>query len=106
MKKRLTLLLSSILIVTAATAQTADEIVGKYLKAIGGEDNWKKVTTLKATGAINAQGAEIKVTMVTAQEKGFRTDYTVMGMSGYGIITPSAGWYFNPGGGQTKAEPM
>lgn len=106
MKKRLALLLSSILIATAATAQTADEIVGKYLKAIGGEEAWKKVNTLKATGSMNAQGAEITLSIVSAHQKGYRTDYTVMGMSGYSIITPKAGWYFNPGGGQTKAEPM
>jgi hypothetical protein len=106
MKKRFILFLSSVLIATAATAQTADEIVGKYLKAIGGEEAWKKVSTLKASGSMNAQGTEISLSIVSAQEKGYRTDYTVMGMSGYSIITPKAGWYFNPGSGQTKAEPM
>jgi hypothetical protein len=55
---------------------------------------------------MNAQGTEISLSIVSAHEKGYRTDYTVMGMSGYSIITPKAGWYFNPGGGQTKAEAM
>lgn len=89
-----------------ARAQTTDEVVKKYLTAIGGETNWKKVKTMKASGSINAQGSEIKLTLISSHKKGFRTDYTVMGMSGYSIITPNAGWYFNPGGGQTKAEPM
>lgn len=107
MKKLPLLLLGGLLFAgMVAKAQTADEVVQKYLNAIGGEAAWRKVNTMKATGAINAQGTEITLTLITANGKGFRTDYTVMGMSGYSIITPNAGWYFNPGGGQTKAEPM
>jgi hypothetical protein len=37
---------------------------------------------------------------------GMRTDITVMGMSGYSIITKTNGWNFMPFNGQTKPEPM
>ena len=41
--KKLALLFVFATLTMASYAQTADEIVGKYLKAIGGAENWKKL---------------------------------------------------------------
>jgi hypothetical protein len=85
-------------------AQTADEIIQKHIAAIGGADNWKKVTSLKATGNINAGGMQIPVSMTTVQGKGQKVEFTINGMTGYGIITPTTGWAYSPMQGQTKPE--
>jgi len=90
----------------AAQAQTADEIVSKHLAAIGGAENWKKVNSMKMEAAIDVQGMEVPVNIFQVHNKGQRQEFTVMNMTGYSIITPDAGWNFNPMMGQTKAEPM
>lgn len=87
-------------------AQTADEIVKKYIDAIGGADNWKKVNSIVQTGAMTVQGAEVNVVRSVLHNKGYRQDITLMGMNGYQITTPTAGWNFMPFNGQTAAEPV
>jgi len=91
---------------SAAQAQTADEIVSKHLAAIGGAENWKKVNSMKMEAALEVQGMEIPVSIFQLHNKGQRQEFTVMNMTGYSIITPEAGWNFNPMGGQTKPEPL
>jgi len=92
--------------VITATAQTADDIIQKHLTAIGGLDNWKKLTSVKMTGSINAGGIEIPVTMTTLQGKAQRAEYTVNGMTGYRIVTNTDGWDYNPMQGQQKPQAM
>ena len=85
-------------------AQTADEIIQKHLTAIGGEDTWKKVNSIKMVGTSNAGGMEIPITMTISQGKGMKVEYTVNGMTGYSIVTDKTGWNYNPFGGQTTAD--
>ena len=92
---------------TAVKAQTADEVVNKHIEAIGGADNWKKVNSMVQTGTVSANGMEVNITVTIEHGKGMRRDIAIMGMNGYAIVTPTAGWNFMPfGGGQTAAEPM
>lgn len=90
----------------SAVAQTADEVVQKHIAAIGGADAWRKVNTMKLTGAMKAQGMEIPVVVFATHNVGSRVNISAMGMDGYIITTPSAGWSFMPFMGQTKPEPM
>jgi hypothetical protein len=87
-------------------AETADEVVNKYLNAIGGKDAWKKVNSMKVTGSMDAQGTKIPVVYTKVQNTGLRQDITLMGMSGYVIMTPAGGWTYMPFAGQQKPEAM
>lgn len=88
-------------------AQTVDEIINKHIQAIGGLENWKKVNSVVQTGSISFNGMEIAVSVTVDNKKGMRRDITVMGMTGFTIVTPTAGWNFMPfQGGQTAPEPM
>jgi outer membrane lipoprotein-sorting protein len=51
------------LISSFSQAQTAEEIVAKYLKQTGG-DKWATIKTLRMTAKVKAQGQEIPVTML------------------------------------------
>ena len=87
-------------------AQTAEEIVAKHIEAVGGAAAWKKVNSIYYEGKMTVQGAEINVTITALNGKGSRQNISVMGMTGYQIVTPTAGWNFMPFQGQTTAEPM
>lgn len=105
MKKMFLLLIASTAI-SFTYAQTADEIVTKHIAAIGGADAWKKVKSITTTGTIKIQGAEFGVTSTVLNGKGARQDFNVMGMNGYNILTPTAGWNFMPFQGQKAPEPI
>ena len=104
--KRFFLLLAAIATVGFTYAQTVDEIVAKHVEAIGGLEAWKKVNSRVTTGTIKIQGAEIGVSQTVLNGKGSRQDITAMGMNGYQIVTPSAGWNFMPFQGQKAPEPI
>lgn len=87
-------------------AQTADEIVAKHVEAMGGMDAWKKVNSMITTGTLKVQGAEITVNQTVLNGKGSRQDIIAMGMNGYQIVTPAAGWNFMPFQGQKAPEPI
>jgi hypothetical protein len=89
-----------------AQAQTADEIINKHIEAIGGAANWKKVNSVITAGSLTVQGAEVSITSTIVHNKGARQDISVMGMSGYTIVSPTAGWNLAPWNGQTTAEAM
>lgn len=102
--KILTLFL--LFISVAAFAQAEDEVVKKHIEAIGGKENWAKVKSMKMEHTLKAEGAEIKVNIVQVDKKAMRQDITVMGMTGYSIVSNTEGWNYMPWQGQTKPEAM
>ena len=87
-------------------AQTADDIINKHIEAIGGAANWKKINSVRQEAAISVQGMEIPVVLTFVHNKAFKQEFTVMGMTGYSLITADGGWNFNPMQGQSKPEPV
>ena len=108
MKNLSTLFLAgAMLACTAVQAQNVDEIVKKHNEVVGGTAAWKKVSSIKYIGSMNAGGQEIPISLSTLDGKGTRFEMELMGTKGYSIITPTAGWSFFPfSNGQTKPEPM
>jgi hypothetical protein len=95
-------------LVFAAKAQTAEEIVAKHLEAMGG-DALGNVKTMKMECKISVQaapGMEIPMTMTVVNNKAARIDVTVMGMTQSTCINGDKGWANNPFAGQTDAEPL
>jgi hypothetical protein len=86
--------------------QTVDELINKHLEAIGGKDNWKKITSMKMEANVNAQGMDVPIIIHQVHNKASKQEYTVMNMTGFQIVTTEGGWNFNPFQGQQKPEPM
>lgn len=55
---------------------------------------------------MSMQGTEISLTRTVVHNTGFKNEISLMGMSGYQILTPTEGWNFMPFNGQTSAEAM
>ena len=107
--KKLTVFILALVFVSFAfkpADPTLDEIITKHIDAIGGKDNWAKVKSLRMESTVKANGAEIKVTVVQVDKKAMKQEISLMGMTGYSIITNTEGWNFMPFQGQTKPEAM
>jgi hypothetical protein len=104
--KLLTLAIAGLFITSFSFAQTADEVINKHIEAIGGKENWKKITSMRSEATLSTQGIEIPVIISQVHNKAVKQEFTVMGMSGYSIISVDGGWNFNPMAGQEKPEPM
>ncbi len=103
--KRILLALTLLLSVHEIKAQTVDEIVDKFIAAIGGKEKMMALNSLKLEGSLSVQGLDIGVTVTILNGKGSRTDITVPGQSdGYRIVTPTKGWNFLPFQGQSSPE--
>jgi hypothetical protein len=89
---------------TLTLAQTVDEIVEKHLDAMGGKDKLKSLTSVVMEGKVSAQGMEIPMHTTIVNKKGFRLDFSLMGMDAWIIMRPDSGWSFMPFQGQTKPE--
>jgi len=90
----------------AARAQSADDIVNKYIDAIGGKDIIKKVQSLYMEGTVQVMGNDnpTKVTMLSG--KGYKTETEFNGMKMVQCITDKGGWAINPlNGGNVEAMP-
>ncbi|MFY8025183.1 MAG: hypothetical protein ACOVNO_07535 [Sediminibacterium sp.] len=90
--------------VISLSAQTAEEVINKYVTAIGGADKWSKITSLKVEGQIEVQGIAIPFTMQAVHMKGMRVDAEFQGSKIIDIVTPTKGWSQNPLMGKTSLE--
>lgn len=92
--------------VIAISAQTADDIINKYITAIGGAEKGSKIQSIKVEGQIEVQGIEIPFTVQAVHMKGARLDAEFQGSKIIDITTPTKGWSLNPFAGKTALEPI
>jgi len=103
--KKMLLALLLLVSVNAVKAQTVDEVVDKFIAAIGGKEKLMALNSIKMDGTLNTQGFDVGVIVTVLNGKGARTDISVPGMSeGYRITTPTKGWNYLPFQGQTSPE--
>ena len=103
------LFISAALLLTtlaSVTAQTADEVIDKYIDAIGGKAKWLSFNSLKVEGQIEGQGISIPFTMQVINNKAFRMDMEFQGTKIIKIVTPQAGWSMNALQGQSALQPI
>ena len=67
------------LFATVAIAQTADEIINKYLENSGGKAKLEALQGVKMTAKVNMQGMEFPVNMIMMKDGRQTTSFTVQG---------------------------
>ncbi len=100
------LALTALVSVHTTKAQTVDEIVNRNIAAMGGKEKLETLKTVRMEGLLNTQGTDVNLVITRATLIGQRIDISVMGMDGYQINTPTAGWNYMPFMGQTSPEAM
>ncbi|MCU0393486.1 MAG: outer membrane lipoprotein-sorting protein [Thermoflexibacter sp.] len=67
MVKKVAMTVFAVLVAFSLQAQTAEEVINKYLENIGGKDKWKAVKSMKTTGKGKQSNFEFPMTMVQAE---------------------------------------
>ena len=100
------LLVTAIVFTQFTHAQTADEIIDKYITAMGGKEKLVSLKTIKMEGNLTVQGTDIAMVITKKHLVGMRIDISVMGTENYQIITPAKGTVFMPVQGMSAPTAM
>jgi len=96
----------ALIFVQFAHAQTVDDVLDKYMAAIGGKDKLLAMKSVYMQGvSVMANGTEITNTTYKVQDKLFRNEIDFGMGTSVTIITPEKGWRSNPRNGGAF-EPM
>lgn len=101
MKKILSLMFIGLMTLSAAQAQTADEIAKKYVNAIGGAAKWKAIDSRKMTITMMTQGIQLPGTIVGDKANRQRVEFNFNGMKIVQAYDGETAWMINPPQGMT-----
>src|SRR5437868_4297806 len=88
-------------------AQTADDIVARYLQRVGGADRVRAIQTLRRTGTFYGGGGfEAQVVYTNKRPNLVREDFTFGGMTGVNVYDGTTGWKVEPWQGKKDAESL
>lgn len=107
MRRALWLLVLTALAAVAAGAQTADDIVNRYIQAMGGRAKLAAIQTVRATGRFNGGGG-FEADVVDEAKRGnkVRHEFMIQGFTAVQAYDGKNGWRINPFGGKKDAEAM
>ena len=102
---KLTFFAAALLFSFAAKAQTAEEIISKYLAAVGGEDKLRAVKAMRIKAKVNQGGMDIPLDIIRAEKGKNRTSFVLQGREMVQTaFDGEKGWVMNFM--TQKAEPM
>src|SRR5438093_9306889 len=90
-----------------AMAQSADDVIAKYVRAIGGLDKVRAVTTLRRAGKfIGSGGFEAAVTQENKRAGLVREEFLLQDLTGVNAYDGRTGWKIQPWQGKKDPEPL
>ena len=88
-------------------AQTADEIIAKYVTTVGGMDRIQAVTTLRRSGTFTGGGGfEARVVQENKRPNKVREEFLFQGMTGVNAYDGKTGWKIEPWQGKKDPEAL
>ena len=90
----------------SAPTLTADEVVNKYLDALGGRDAIGKVKTMSVEGTMQVMGSDAPTTTITVDGVGTKQESEFNGTKIISCYTDKGGWAVNPMAGASDPTPM
>ncbi|MEA2164950.1 MAG: hypothetical protein QOK37_3077 [Thermoanaerobaculia bacterium] len=95
------------LVAVNAFAQTADDVIAKYIKTVGGMDRINAVTSLRRTGKFTGGGGfEAQVLEQNARPNRVRQEFSIQGMTAVNAYDGKNGWKIDPFEGKKDAESL
>ena len=91
----------------AQTPLTADDIIARYIKTVGGADKIQSIKTLRRVGKyIGDGGFEAVVVQENTRPNKVREEFSIQGMTGINAYDGTGGWKIDPFGGKKDAEAL
>src|SRR5215831_17163631 len=107
MRKILLGVLAVTMFAIPASAQTADEIIAKYIKAVGGIEKIQAVNTLRRSGKIIAGGGfELATVQESKRPNMLRQEIVLQGLTGVLAYNGKTGWKVEPFQGKKDPEAL
>ena len=107
MRRFLLASVSLLVLCFAASAQTADEIIAKYVEKIGGMQKLQAIKTMRATGKFTGGGGFEAVMVDESKRPNIaRNEFSFQGMTGVSAFDGKAGWKIEPWQGKKDAESL
>ncbi len=107
MRRVLLIMAGLALIATPAAAQTAEEIVAKYIKTVGGAEKIQAVKTLRRSGKFTGGGGfEAAVLEENKRSNMVRQEFSLQGLTGINAYDGKTGWKVEPWQGKKDPEPL
>jgi hypothetical protein len=100
------LLFASVACAVKLSAQTADDIVAKYIEAIGGKDTISQIKSVSIESSMQVMGTDAPSTTVILDGIGYRSDTDFNGTKIVRVYTDKSGWIENPMAGSADPAPM
>jgi hypothetical protein len=96
-----------LLLAPVCAAQTADEIVARYVKTVGGMEKIQAIRSLRRTGKFTGGGGfEAKVVEENKRPNMVRQEFSLQGMTGVNAFDGASGWKIEPWQGKKDPEPL
>jgi photosystem II stability/assembly factor-like uncharacterized protein/outer membrane lipoprotein-sorting protein len=89
-----------------ASAETADEIVAKYIQKIGGADKIAAINTVRRTGKASFSGIDVTGIRENKRPNMIRQEVKIQGMNLVMAYDGHTGWKIEPFMGKKDAEPL
>ena len=88
-------------------AQSADEIIAKYIATVGGKDRIAAVKSLKRTGKFTGGGGfEAQVLEENQRPNSVRQEFAIQGMTAVNAYDGTTGWKIDPFEGKKDPEAL
>lgn len=88
-------------------AQSVDEIINKYVQAMGGKEKLKALKTVKISGKAEfGPGMSVPFNVYVKHKQAFRFEMTFQGLQMVQVATPDSGYYIEPFSGKKDPERM
>ena len=84
-----------------ASAQTADEIINKYIDAMGGKEKISQIKTVYIEGEMDIMGNKAPSLTYIVNGKGYKSEVDFNGAKIISVYTDKGGWTLNPMAGQS-----
>lgn len=92
--------------VYTVSAQTADEIISKYIQVTGGKDVMSNLTSVYYEGTMDVMGMQAALKNTVLNGKGMKQDIDIMGSLMTTCYNDKGGWSINPFTGMGSPEDM